>query len=121
MLHDRLLVISISSVSEERDSPLKQATPAEGEEAKEEKAESKVESAAPKAGKKEPLKKKVTNQFNFCERASQTFNNALRVRGRITCIVHTQSCWMMMFSAFLPVLQCFLQERGLTHTHTFIC
>lgn len=95
MLHDRLLWIS-----EERDFPPKQATPAEGVEATEEKAESKIESAAPKAGKKEPLKKKVTNQFNFCERASQTFNNALRVRGRIARIVHTHSCWMMMFSAF---------------------
>lgn len=86
MVHDRLLWISISSVSEERDFPPKQATPAEGEEAKEEKAESKTESAAPKAGKKETVKKKVTNQFNFCERASQTFNNALRVRGRITLV-----------------------------------
>lgn len=41
--------------------------------------ETKKESAAPKGGKKEG---KVTNQFNFCERASQTFNNAVRVRGQ---------------------------------------
>lgn len=55
-----------------------QATPAEGEEAKE-KVQPKQVNAAPKGGKKEG---KVTNQFNFCERASQTFNAAVRVRGR---------------------------------------
>lgn len=104
-------------MSEERDFPPKQATPAEGEEAKEEKAESKTESAAPKAGKKETVKKKVTNQFNFCERASQTFNNALRVRGRITRIVHTPLLDDDVFCfPDLPVLQCFLQERGPAHT-----
>lgn len=48
--------------------------------------EAKKESAAPKGGKKEG---KVTNQFNFCERASQTFNNAVRVRGRGATDLHS--------------------------------
>lgn len=55
-----------------------QATPAETQEVKE-KEEPKKAIAPPKGGKKEA---KVTNQFNFCERASQTFNNAVKVRGR---------------------------------------
>lgn len=104
-------------MSEGRDFPPKQATPAEGEEAKEEKAESIKESAAPKAGKKEPLKKKVTNQFNFCERASQTFNNALRVRGRITCIVHALLLDDDVFCfPHLPVLH---DRNGVTHTLSY--
>lgn len=52
----------------------------------EEKVQAKKESAAPKGGKKEG---KVTNQFNFCERASQTFNNAVRVRGRGATDLHS--------------------------------
>lgn len=51
-----------------------QATPVEdGEEGGE---EDRPDSVASKIDKKEP---KLTNQFNFSERASQTLNNPLRV------------------------------------------
>lgn len=41
--------------------------------------EERADSVESKAGKKE---QKITNQFNFSERASQTLNNPLRV-GRV--------------------------------------
>ncbi|XP_047438686.1 dynein, axonemal, intermediate chain 1, paralog 2 isoform X2 [Mugil cephalus] len=53
------------------------ATPVEEGEAEEAREEDRPDSAASKTDKKEP---KVTNQFNFSERASQTLNNPLRER-----------------------------------------
>lgn len=46
--------------------------------------EDRPDSAASKTDKKEP---KLTNQFNFSERASQTLNNPLRV-GRSSIAVY---------------------------------
>lgn len=46
--------------------------------------EDRPDSVASKTNKKEP---KVTNQFNFSERASQTLNNPLRVGRRITSLL----------------------------------
>lgn len=59
---------------------IQQATPIEdgGEEAGE---EDRPDSVASKTDRKEP---KVSNQFNFSERASQTLNNPLRVGRRIS-------------------------------------
>lgn len=55
-----------------------QATSVEdGGEAEEAGDEDRPDSVASKIDKKEP---KITNQFNFSERASQTLNNPLRVR-----------------------------------------
>lgn len=45
--------------------------------------EDRPDSAASKTDKKEP---KITNQFNFSERASQTLNNPLRVGREITSL-----------------------------------
>lgn len=61
-----------------------QATPVEdGGEVEEAGEEDRPDSAASKTDKKEP---KITNQFNFSERASQTLNNPLRVGGKITSL-----------------------------------
>ena len=50
--------------------------------------EERPDSVEAQIGKKE---QKVTNQFNFSERASQTLNNPLRVRNGVTPIVaHSQ-------------------------------
>lgn len=46
--------------------------------------EDRPDSVASKTDKKEP---KLTNQFNFSERASQTLNNPLRVGKRITSLL----------------------------------
>lgn len=63
-----------------------QATPVEdGGEVEEAGEEDRPDSVASKTDKKEP---KLTNQFNFSERASQTLNNPLRVgRRRITSLL----------------------------------
>lgn len=62
-----------------------QATSIEdGAEAEEAGEEDRPDSVASKTDKKEP---KVTNQFNFSERASQTLNNPLRVGKRTTSLL----------------------------------
>ncbi|CAJ1051534.1 dynein%2C axonemal, intermediate chain 1, paralog 2 [Xyrichtys novacula] len=62
----------------DEEKPETPATPIEdGGEAEEAEEEDRPDSAASKTGKKEL---KVTNQFNFSERASQTLNNPLRQR-----------------------------------------
>ncbi|XP_061172173.1 dynein intermediate chain 2, ciliary-like isoform X1 [Saccostrea echinata] len=61
------------------------AVPAEGEEGKEEakEGEQREEAATPAAGAPAGAEK-LTNQFNFSERASQTYNNPYRERGTAT-------------------------------------
>ena len=43
------------------------------------------EEATPSPGPKAPSQK-LTNQFNFCERASQTYNNPYRVTFSLFCL-----------------------------------
>lgn len=60
---------------------LTQALPEEGgREVDEVGEEDRPDSVASKTGMKE---QKATNQFNFCERASQTLNNPPRVRSKL--------------------------------------
>ncbi len=76
-MHDRILLIKFP-----------QASPVEdGGEVEEAGEEDRPDSVASKTGKKEP---KLTNQFNFSERASQTLNNPLRV-GRTTCSCYSSN------------------------------
>ncbi|KAK3096843.1 hypothetical protein FSP39_003888 [Pinctada imbricata] len=65
--------------------PAAAAAPAEGEEGKEEgkEGEQTEETTTPAPGGAE-AGKKLTNQFNFSERASQTYNNPYRERGTAT-------------------------------------
>uniref|UniRef100_A0A671TXR1 Dynein, axonemal, intermediate chain 1, paralog 2 n=1 Tax=Sparus aurata TaxID=8175 RepID=A0A671TXR1_SPAAU len=70
--------------------------------------EDRPDSAASKTDKKEP---KITNQFNFSERASQTLNNPLRVGRKITSlspvnttVVITADIWEI-YDAYVEELQ----------------
>ncbi|KAM7006180.1 dynein, axonemal, intermediate chain 1, paralog 2 [Tautogolabrus adspersus] len=95
---------------EKPDTPV---TPVEDEgEAEEAGEEDRPDSAASKADKKEP---KVTNQFNFSERASQTLNNPLRERSCQTeppprCIFSATANQWEIYDAYVAELQ--IQEKN---------
>lgn len=72
-----------------------QATPVE--EVEEAGEEDRPDSVASKTDKKEP---KVTNQFNFSERASQTLNNPLRVGRRITRLLQRSVLCLITIHTF---------------------
>lgn len=95
-MHNQDMLISVSSQGQKVKSVacaiklpfvicFPQATPVEdGGEVEEAGEEDRPDSVASKTDKKEP---KLTNQFNFSERASQTLNNPLRV-GRSSIASH---------------------------------
>merc|ERR1712203_1215540 len=72
-----------SGDSPEEDSDEDEDEEGEGEAAAELKEEGAREDASPSPGPKQPTRKPA-NQFNFCERASQTYNNPYRERGTMT-------------------------------------
>lgn len=73
-----------SGEAEEEDSDEEDDEDGDGEAPAEPKDEAeKREDASPSPGPKQPTRKPA-NQFNFCERASQTYNNPYRERGTMT-------------------------------------
>ena len=88
-MHARFLLITFSSQSQSVKN-YSQATPVEeGGEVEEDGEEERPDSMASKTDPREP---KLTNQFNFSERASQTLNNPLRVGKRITSFLFEERC-----------------------------
>lgn len=81
-----------------------QVTPIEdGGEVEEAGEEDRPDGVTSKTDKKEP---KLNNQFSFCERASQTFNNPLRVGREITSLLpeeHLMS-YLLPFKKFCGVV-----------------
>lgn len=105
-----LKAMVVTAVEHEEEKPETPATPVEdGEEGGE---EDRPDSVASKIDKKEP---KLTNQFNFSERASQTLNNPLRERSSQTeppprsTFSHTANQWKI-YDAYVKELE--KQERN---------